>query len=145
MIFVVQAVSENTVSIVIKAGSLQSMEPSELYSDKEYRIIVKVFDDKGDPVAGSTVEFGTASALITIDGPSKATTDQNGIATLSLKFTAGGVLNLYVDGSKVGTFIVNYKSFPIGASAFLICTFVIIGFALIYAVYKGPYKALRET
>ncbi|MEM4522894.1 MAG: hypothetical protein QW738_06770, partial [Nitrososphaeria archaeon] len=79
------------------------------------------------------------------DGSSTAITDENGVATLNLKFTAGGVVKLYVNGSNVGTLLVYYKSFPVSALSFLICTFIIIGLALIYVVYKGPYKSLRET
>jgi hypothetical protein len=138
-------VAATSVSITIKAGSIESIEPSQLYSDMDYLISVKVLDENGDPVSGASVEFRTASALIAIENSSKATTDQHGIATLNIRFTAGGVLNLYVDGTKVGTLIINYKSFPSGALAFIICTFVIVGTALSYMIYKGPYKSLRKS
>lgn len=140
-----QVMAESTVSIVIRAGSLESMEPPQLYSDTQYTVIVKVFNENNQPISDSIIEFKTASALINIDGSSIATTDENGVATFNLKFTAGGVVKLYVNGSSVGTLLIYYKNFPTGALSFLTCTFIIIGLALIYVVYKGPYKSLRET
>jgi hypothetical protein len=121
------------------------MEPSQLYADTEYLVTVKVHDKDGKPVAGSTVEFRPASGLISIEGSSTATTGSDGNASVRLKFTAGGVLSLYLDGSRVKVLNVYYQSFPAGASSFLLGTCTIIGLALIYAVYEGPYKTLRKT
>jgi hypothetical protein len=140
-----QVAAQTPVLINVKAGSVESMQPAQLYADTEYLVTVKVLDQNGNPVSGSTIEFGSASGLMSIEGSSTAKTDNDGIALLRLKFTAGGVLSLYLDGSKIKVLTVYFQSFPSGASVFLLGTYIIIGLALIYAVYEGPYKTLRKA
>lgn len=139
-----QTIIEGTALIIIKAGSLVLMEPSHLYCDTQYTITVRVFDKNDKPMSGSVVEFKAASALASIDGSPVAITDQNGVATFNLKFTGGGVIELYVDGSKAGTLFIYYRSFPTGALVFLVCVFVLAGSGLAYTLYR-VYKSLRET
>ncbi len=145
MFMLPQAMAQTEVAIVIQAGSIQSMQPSQLYMDTDYVLNVKVLDENGNPVEGAVVQFTPASGLVTVTGSSSATTSADGTASLRLKFTAGGVVSLYVDDSRVKSLIIYYPSLPSGASAFILGTYIIIGLALVYAVYEGPYKSLRKV
>ena len=144
MLLLTQVAAQTQVTIVIKDGAVQSMDPSQLYMDTDYVVNVKVVDKSGNPVTGSLVEFVPASGLLTIDGTSSAKTGSDGTASLPLKFTSAGVLSLYVGGAKAKTLNVYYSTFPAGAAIFIVGTLVIIGLALAYTVYKGPIKTLRK-
>jgi hypothetical protein len=137
------ATAQTSVRIVVKGDSVESMEPSDLYSATPYAVNVKVMDDKGNPKAGSNFELRTAGGAVSIDGASSATTRSDGVATLSLTFTAGGIVRLYVDGTRLKTINVLYNSPPTGALAVIAVLFLVLVVAVGYTAYVGPLKWAR--
>jgi len=133
-----------TLQIVVKGGSLDKMDPSEVWSGVQYDAKVTVLDDNGQPVSGATVEFRAVGGAVSIDGDTSATTGNDGTATLSLTFTAGGIVRLFVDGSRVATLNILYSSSPgtaLGIIAVLLLVLVVI---TAYTLYVGPLKWRRE-
>lgn len=122
---------------------MDSMQPSDLYSGTPYALTVKVLDDKGNPKAGSTVAFSIAGGAVTIDGDSSATTSSDGVAKLSLTFTAGGIVKMWVDDTRVNTLTILYLSSPAGAMGVIALLFIVLVVSVGYTAYVGPLKWLR--
>ena len=137
------ATAQTSVQIVVKGDSVESMQPSDLYSGTPYAVNVKVMDDKGNPKSGSNFEFRIAGGAVSIDGANSATTGSDGVATLSLTFTAGGIVRLYVDRTRLKTINVLYNSPPTGALAVIAVLFLVLVVAVGYTAYVGPLKWAR--
>ncbi len=135
--------AQTPVQVVVKGGSVDSMQPSDLYSGTPYALTVKALDDKGNPKAGSTVAFSISGGAVTIDGDSSATTGSDGVAKMSLTFTAGGIVKLWVDDSKVATLTILYPSSPVGAMVVIALLFIVLVVSVGYTAYVGPLKWMR--
>ena len=135
--------AQTPVQVVVKGNSVDSMQPSDLYSSTPYALTVKTLDDKGNPKSGSTVAFSIAGGAVTIDGDSSATTGTDGVAKLSLAFTAGGIVKLWVDDTKVATLTILYPSSPAGAMGVIALIFIVLVVSVAYTAYVGPLKWMR--
>jgi hypothetical protein len=135
--------AQTPVQVVVKGGSVDSMQPSDLYSGTQYAMTVKVLDENGTPKAGSTVAFSIAGGAVTIDGDSSATTGSDGVAKLAFTFTAGGIVKLWVDDSKAATLTILYPSSPAGAMGVIALLFTVLVVSVGYTAYVGPVKWMR--
>ena len=134
------AVAQTQVNIVVKADSLYSMNPTQLYSDTDYVLKVQVLDQNGLAMTGTTVTLAKAGGDIQIVGSSSSTTDSNGLANLSVKFDKGGVVRLLEDDNSVTTITVLYGTVPVVSYAFPVLTLLILGVILAYAGLRRPHE-----
>lgn len=135
--------AQQGVTIAIKGGTLQSMNPSVIQSNTPYVFAVTVLNATGNPVSGAQVQLVKMGGILEIQGQNTAQTNSAGLANLPLTFSAGGIIALYVQSQQVTTIVVLYSSPPPNMIGLVIVVPALLVGILVYALIEGPLKWSR--